>query len=66
MLKESDVVIELPVYYVHDKCRDWDGLCAELGMPADCLEYGYCEPDDKVRLTLAQARQHGLFQSWQL
>ena len=24
------------------------------------------EPDDKVRVTLAQARQHGLFHGWQL
>ncbi len=66
MLHDNEVFIELPLSYLHDKCTGWDSLCEAIGLPPDCLEDGYCEPDQTVRLSLALAKSHDLCRDWQL
>jgi hypothetical protein len=66
MWQEADVGIELPLGYIFEHCRDWEGLCRELDLEADGLERACYQPSDRIMLDLEQAKRHGLCQQWWL
>lgn len=60
MTLKTRQTIDLPLGWMLEQCRDWDALCADIGLNPWLLNEGLASGEDTHPITIEMAKKHGL------
>ena len=58
--EKIEATIEVSIKSIIDNCTCWDAFCSDTGLSPWCLNEGLTTGNDMYKLTLEQAKKHGI------